>query len=611
MRTTTTILIQLLLLCMPLYLKASDQVIYDVLNNKELAIQTRNKSVEAVEINFYKETDITYFLLEKANTPSEKTLQRNLESLALKRWNTELNLLKLFGEAKKRMEIVQELQYSRQRSYDYDENTSNIEPRLKDIEMKAICLVNNQIWLRITYQFKVEVSYNNTSEIEITHYYVGSLITGTLERFTTSVDKSTALKIAKLLSPYFTSQYLYATNKLSSGNKSSKPNYDEVDEEDESDSEEEETEEFFGTKSIKNKNWRITSNDSAVICRQLCERLYFDEINFYWNGWSAVACFEPYSSSSRIYNGEGFSILLPEHVVESLSNIIPAFPNYHKKDKIQTTIKDFNYYNIIEPISAVSYAPSLEKLLPQQKNKKIHKIRIESYQLFKNNEKTFRGNFLLEYNDQGQLIRKTFFDPRNTMQSDESFKYDSKGRKLLVIGTGYERDAIYKRFKYSSTGNLLSTLESRDNNVYNAHFFYNNDNIYMIEQDENNFRDDGIKKLSFSNNELRFLNTGYQLNEKKEPVFITGSKYRYEDLHIGRDSLGRIIESHRENDRYNQYFTYDQLSRFTVFQSFDNQRQISKVEYFYKDSDLLPYKQIKLTNQHETVESEVYTYEFY
>ena len=133
----------------------------------------------------------------------------------------------------------------------------------------------------------------------------------------------------------------------------------------------------------------------------------------------------------------------------------------------------------------------------------------------------------------------------------------------------------------------------------------------MIEQDENNFRDEGIKKLSFRNNELRFANTGYQLNEKKEPVFITGSKYRYEDLHIGRDSLGRIIESHRENDRYNQYFTYDQLSRFTLFQSYDYQRQISKVEYFYKDSNPLPYQQIKITSQHETVESEVYTYEFY
>lgn len=605
MRTTTTILIQLILFCIPFYLKASDQVIYDVLNNKELAIQTRNKSVEAVEINFYKETDVAYFLLEKATTPSEKSLQGNLESLALNSWNTELNLLKLFGEAKKRMEIVQELQYSTQRSYDYDENTSNIEPRLKDVEMKAICLVNNQIWLRITYQFIVESRYNNSSEIEITHYYTGSLTYGTLERFTTTPDKPTLSKIAKLLSPYFTSQYLYATNKLNANGKSSNIDYEEEEEG------ESEVGAYYGSQTTKNKEWRITGNDSAEICRQLCERLYFDEINFYWNGWSAVACFEPYSNSSRIYNGDGFSILLPDHVVESLSKMIPEFPNYYKKDQIQSTIKDFNYYKIIEPISALSYAPSVEKIMSQQKNKKIHKVHIESYQLFKNNEKTFRGNFLYEYNEQGQLVRKTFFDPRKSMQTDESFSYDTKGRNVLVVGIGYDRDAIYKSYKYNSNGNLTVALESRDDNVYTAYFFYNNDNIYMIEQDENNFRDEGIKKLSFHNNELRFATAGYQLNEKKEPIFITGTKYRFEDLHIGRDSLGRIIESHKDNDRYHQYFSYDQLSRFTLFQSFDSHRQISKVEYFYKDSEPLPYQQIKMTNQHETVESEVYTYEFY
>ncbi|MBP7166386.1 MAG: hypothetical protein KBB64_01845 [Bacteroidia bacterium] len=601
MRTTTSFLIQLVIFCLPLCLKASDKIVYDAINNKELAIQSRYKTVEAVQINFYEETDVNYFLLEKANTSAEKNLQEKLESLALNSWNSELSLLKLYSEAKKRIAILQELEYSSQRRYDYDQDPSNVEPRLKEVEMQPICLVNDQLWLRINYQFIRESSNNNTFKIDITHYYIASLSSGSLEKFTLPVNKSTHLKVANLLSPYFTSQYLYATDKLNSASDSRKSEYEE----------DEEEVEYFGSNSSEKKEWRITSNDSAVICRQLCERLHFEELNFYWNGWTAVACFQPYSASSRIYNGDAFSILLPDQIVDSLRKIIPEFPYYNNKSQIQTSIKDFNYYKIIEPISAVSYAPSLEKLISSQNDKKIHKVRIESYQLFKNNEKTFRGNFLLEYNEKGQLIRKTFFETNNTVHSDESYSYDSKGRKISVNGQGYRKQAIHKKYKYNTSGNLLSSLEMGDDNVYIAYFFYNKDNIYMIEQDENNFRDEGIKKLSFRNNELRFANTGYQLNEKKEPVFITGSKYRYEDLHIGRDSLGRIIESHRENDRYNQYFTYDQLSRFTLFQSYDYQRQISKVEYFYKDSNPLPYQQIKITNQHETVESEVYTYEFY
>ncbi|MFN0190275.1 MAG: hypothetical protein ACKVQV_16375 [Bacteroidia bacterium] len=597
-----------ILLFLPLLLCASKTIIYDVYTNQELLLQSKYKTIKAVQINYYEETDVTYFLLQNSSTSVQKLLQKQLETLALNSWNTELGLLKLYKEVQSRIAIYNKLENSNAQGYEYYNDREEIVPRLKNVDMEAISLVNNQLWLRISYNFNIETRNNNTTEINITHYYIAALNTGSLQRFHPTMNSEQEQQVAKILSPYFTSQYLYNTEKLNTGNGSSQNkeiDYDQ-DEEDEDEDENENNDDFN-----ENEKWKITSNDSAIICRQLCEKLHFNEIDFYWYGWSVVAHFQPYTNSSRIYGGEGFNILLTDLITDSLRKIIPSFPSFKNNNIVASTIRNFNYYEVIKPISSVYSAPSIEKIIQQQSDRKIRKMIIESYQLFKNDQKTYRGKYILDYNDKGQLFHKKFIESANSILSDEHFEYDSYNRLVLVSGTGYQQQAILKKYKYNANGNLVEALEVNENNVYRSHFFYNNEFIYIIEQDENTFRDEGIRKLSLMNKVFRFANTAYQFNDKNEPIFVTGSKYRFEDLHIGRDSLGRVIESHRENDRYNQYFIYDELNRFILFDANENQRPLSQVEFFYNGNDALPTKQIKTTHQHSTVESEVYTYEYY
>ncbi|MBL0095059.1 MAG: hypothetical protein IPP46_00245 [Bacteroidetes bacterium] len=590
----------IILLFLPLFIKASDITIYDVYSNRELLLQSKYKTIKAVQINYYEETDVTYFLLQKSNTPAQQLLQKQLEALALNSWNTELDLLKLYKEVQKRITIYNKLENSNAQGYEYHSDREEIVPRLKDVEMEAISLIDDQLWLSINYTFNIETRNENTTEIDITHYYKASLTTGSLQRFQPTMNSEQQQQVAKILSPYFTSQYLYNTDKLNPGYGSSQNK--------EIDYEREEGEDEEG---IENEKWKITSSDSAIICRQLCEKLNFGEIDFYWYGWGVIAQLQPYTESSSIYDGEGFNILLTEQISDSLRKILPSFSSFKNKKTPASALHNFNYYEVIKPISAVNYAPPIEKLIHQQSIKKIRNLTIESYQLFKNDQKTYRGKYILDYNEKGLLLHKKFIETANSIISDEHFVYDINDRLTQVTGTGYQQQAIFKKYKYNANGNLVEALEISEHNVYKSYFLYNGPYIYIIEQDENTFRDEGIRKLSLINQQLRFATSGYQLNEKNEPVFVTRSKYRFEDVHIGRDSLGRIIESHRENDRYNQYFTYDTLHRFILFDAYEYQRPNSRVEYFYNGTEALPVKQIKTTHQHSTVESEVYTYEFY
>jgi hypothetical protein len=594
-------LLPLILFFLPFLSRATENIIYDVYSNRELVLQSKYTTIKAVQINYYEETDVTYFLLHKPGTAAHQLLHKQLESLALQSWNTEIGLLKLYKEVQNRIAIYNKLRNSNAQGFEYNNEQEDIVPRLKDVNMEAISLMDDQLWLRIIYNFEIETRNNNTSEIKIAHYYTASLTTGTLERFQQKMSGEQEQQIARLLSPFFTSQYLYSTDKLNPGTGSTQNKEIDYDQEEDED----------GHETDEKEKWKITATDSAIICRQLCEKLHFSEIDFYWYGWTVVAHFQPYTNSSRIYDGEGFSILLMDHTVDALRKILPSFPSIKNKNTIRSVLRNFNYYEVIKPISAVNYAPPIEKLIQQQSDRKIRKVIIDSYQLFKDDQKTYRGRFILDYNEKGLLLHKNFIESNNSYISDEHFEYDSGDRLILVTGTGYQRQAILKKYKYNANGNLVDALEINEGNVYKSHFFYNGEFIYIIEQDENTFRDEGIRKLSLVNQELRFATSGYQLNEKNEPVFVTRSKYRFEDLHIGRDSLGRIVESHRENDRYNQYFTYDTLHRFILFDAYEYQRPNSQVEYFYNGTEALPVKQIKTTHQHSTVESEVYTYEFY
>jgi len=594
-------LLPAILFLLPILSKASEKIIYDVYSNRELMLQSKYSTIKAVQINYYEETDVTYFLLQKPLTAAHQLLHRELESLALKNWNTEIGLLKLYKEAQNRIAIYNKLRNSNAQGYGYNNEQEDIVPRLKDVNMEAISLIDDLLWFRITYNFNFETRDNNTTDINITHYYQAALTTGNIERFRPTMSSEQEQQVAKILSPFFTSQYLYNTDKLNPGNGSSQNKEIDYDQEES---------EYEGEYNEKEK-WKITATDSAIICRQLCEKLHFSEIDFYWYGWTIVAQFQPYTKSSSIYDGEGFSILLMDHTTDALRKILPSFPSLKNKKTIRSDIRNFNYYEVIKPISAVNYAPPIEKLIQQQSDRKIRKVIIESYQLFKDDQKTYRGKFVWDYNEKGVLLQKKFIESNTLNQTEEYFEYDTGDRLVRVTGTGYQRQAILKKYKYNANGNLEDALEINEGNVYKSHFFYNNECIYNIEQDENTFRDEGIRKLSLINKELRFATSGYQLNEKNEPVFVTGSKYRYEDLQIGHDSIGRIIESHRENDRYNQYFTYDTLHRFTLFEAYEYQRPNAQVEYFYNGNDALPAKQIKTTHQHSTVESEVYTYEFY
>jgi hypothetical protein len=93
-------------------------------------------------------------------------------------------------------------------------------------------------------------------------------------------------------------------------------------------------------------------------------------------------------------------------------------------------------------------------------------------------------------------------------------------------------------------------------------------------------------------------------------VAIKMLKYQHNDIELGFDDKGRLVEGHTENDRYNYYFEFDIKDRLIKHSIYEYQRVSKEVVYFYKEEQRLPYLQKKHTYNNEIFEEESYNWEY-
>jgi hypothetical protein len=591
MKNLMRILFVLLLLALTCHyeLLASDYIVYDVFNNKEIKFISKYKEVQSVQLNLSVEVDVTYFGFDSSGFSVKESINKKISELSINDWTTENGSQKIRNELKQRVaNYLEIINSSRKYRNGYYTNKFEYSPSIKSIDCKPVSVYQNYLMFSLNYEFNLNGNQDYIDdELVISHYYKVNLITGEVSQVVNNLNQSQLELISKRLSQKFNDKYLLQTAKL---------NQDELI--DYNDDEEEE----YGI-NIKDEN--------GVVCKDICEKINFKEADFIWYGWGVEISFQDYTRSSSIYNGRSFGLFLPYNECFLISDILQDFKFTSLLKTPRTSLKDFSYFNLIKKFNDLNIIPPIEKVVADNalRSKKVKTINIESYQLFDNDQKNFRGIFIYDLDTQGNLLSKSTSNEKSKPIAFDVYTYSNTGKLKSLQSKGNKSSEVYF---YDNLGNLLEKSIQDPYGITDTRFFYNENYVYMIEEQGKDFvSHENIKKIKIGKEEWCLWNSCYLLDKNLRPLGIKSNTGRYEQFQIGHDEKGRVIETHRDFDRYHNYFNYDSLDRIVSFQTYDSQNPTMVIDYFYEGAEMLPFQQIKRSIQSGTVEMEKYSYEYF
>lgn len=599
-------------------LRASGEVVYDVVNGKEWSLRSLygEKIVKQLDENV--ETTFQWTAFTDSLKPGISKLNANLRRLATTDWLSDQMYARLLKDFRNREKVIREMYYSRSNSDDQYDRTTDPYPAIKEVELRLLSVVGSVAWIEV--MFSADSDIRNRNELKIKYYYQGSMQTGELRRMSFSQVYYDRQALARFLAPLFTQQYLLQTDKLSEAEKKRRFPAGNADSGEEDGHRKKFWDQKDGTalaedEEEEQRTVEINSDDSASVCADLCVHIDFSELDFYCFGWGLVVGFQEATSSSRIYNGEPFYIFLEGQQQRLFSEIVRLPELASPSVKPVNHFKDFSLYKLTDGFSMLRNAPDIYQLLNMEEKsaKRVQTLVMESYQLFENNQQNYRGRYVSFFHKDGYLTRKIFLDEKSDTVTDIRFVYDAANRLSELYGFGYRKQKEVKSYRYDQAGNLVFYEEVEGKEWWRTRYYYNGHVLFYFSMSDKEAPKEQLTEMSFAGKECCFKTACYKVNDRWQPLQQTNRKYTHEEVHIGRDEAGRLMEVHTENDRYNYYFGYDSLDRFALFSTYEETRPMVRLSYQYKDNNRLPYEQLKISlhSGQKIIEKEVYTWEFY
>lgn len=587
-------IVMLLLILTTVRALAGNESVHDVFTGKEWKLQTFYEEKFMFQLNENIETTLQWFAFADSAQPGFKILNRNIKKLVQTDWLMDPMYAKLTAELKKRRERLNTIYHSGStNNYGYSVEDNDPYPKINDVELRAISVVQNTIWFEIVFSM-MKINAQQT-DLKLRYYYKGDLNSGSVIRVENPARKADHDALARLLAPLFTRQYILRTGKLSESEKrqqekrwDDEPNEEEQEkrmEEGEADEEEQEEEQ---------ERIRINTTDSASICADLCVHIDFSEMDVYCFGWGLIVGFQEGTATSRIYDGEGFSLFLEGGEQKALATLLQRIDLLPIVSTEKQQIFNFDHSTLSEEFSALRKAPDVFDLI-EKNNAKVRSLEIKSYQVFENERKNYRGRYVAIFDLSGKLTWKYFINERGDTLQNTRFAYDKEGRLAQTWGTGYDQQFERTLNRYDPSGNLVYREDLEDDEINCSYYFYNGSRIYSTQFNNLILSDQGVGLMLLSDKEVCYSTACYKIDQQWRPLAQTRRKYASEEIQIARDEKGRLNEVHAENDRYNYYFDYDAQQRFRKFSAYEFQRPLLELRYLYEGDAPLPYEQIKVT----------------
>lgn len=563
--------------------------ILDAFANQSYQFNNYVKDLGVDQPYIKEKVEFTQHSFEENTNPMHKKINQGVFKLCAGYLENELRFLSLIQEANARVKVYNEIKNS-QNHYRYESFKESTNPQLTSIECEIKSVVAKRVFyeLNFWFEFENEDNYSNKNRLKVSHYYIADLLTGKIKKWKPALTTNKKA-LEKLTEPQLRATYLMVTNKL---------NLKQLADDDQDDENNNETD---VTK---------TNNESVAIFT----KIDLKDADFYWFSWGLLIQFQEYTPSTKIYGGKSFHLFLPYEEALKITALFPEFDFMKNLPRLQHGFTNWNNWDFAQQkVSILRTEPTVLEVVKQNGSKKpIKTLQQTFYQINEDLSRRLTGKTISEFSFDQKLLSSRSFDENDKMVHSAFNDYDTKGNiKLTTVKDNYEKESSVS-YTYDAKNNLKTRRTINATEIETFHFFYNKNFVYffndnMFESDRNRyiFRYE-IKEKAFCSD-----NACYQLNAKGDVIGINDKKYVSNQGQIARDKMGRLTETHFENDRYNYYFEYDANNRFKRFQIFEYQKINKEAIFQYNENELLPNLLKRKTTQYNVVQEEEYVWDFF
>ena len=173
------------------------QNMYNVFDNTILEIKNGSRSeVYSKRVYFREKIEISNFVLEANNNPKKELINKKLSSLCNHYLNDEMKSLEIYNEFKKRLEVYNKVNSSRNNGYSRNACSLNMF-QLKSVKSAPLSIIDKKLFLEVRFLFKRDNRGEYDSEMEIIHYYIADLRNGKVKRWENEISNKENIFIRK------------------------------------------------------------------------------------------------------------------------------------------------------------------------------------------------------------------------------------------------------------------------------------------------------------------------------------------------------------------------------------------------------------------------------
>jgi hypothetical protein len=574
--------------------------IYDVFTGTSVETANLLRKIEP-KIKFVKgEIDFSCLHIQNDETAIIKTVNEKILELFTSYFESEVNFLPVYRKMEKRIEEFNKMFNSKNSNNYRDNSADNMACRLNDAECVEVSLVSNLLFFRVNFDFWLNTGYNEGIEFTVSDFYYIDLLTAKITALEFEWNEAQKERIMASFKDILNTEHALLVSNLDE-------DYFEdffTDEDDDYDDDED----------VDSKNKKDKLPGSFRL-KDVSGYINLNEAKVYWLGWGLMFEFQKYSSSSSIYFGNPFKLFIPLDKAKKMMEGIPEFTFIKNLKSPVNNQKNMNFYTVSQKANDIHYPSDIKDwVLNYEGKNKPKAVNIKYYQVLEDATKTNETKRKFEFDKKGNITEEFSFDKEGKKYLYTEYKYNDVGnilakRKIDKDGNVIDSD----KYIYDENGNLIEIIYSGGGDLRVVRYFYSGFYIYQMDWqyfDEN--RENEIHQNYYDGNEIRWGDLSHFLNDSGKITKVISGKYTYRQFQVGRDEAGRILEVHRENDRYNRFYQYDSLGRIESIKDFENSRTYGIENYFYEGTFDMPQKIEfnKLSGGNNTYQVQEYSWEF-
>ncbi len=546
-----------LLLLLPFVTNA--EIIFDMINNQEYQFDNYSKEINSNKPYVTRRIELTYYAFRDNPTVIQKKINNDVFKLCVDYVETEAKFSALHREVNLRLNVYNELRNSRN-NYEYNNIGEATNPQLTGIACEVKSIVANQAIYEIKFLFEVIKPSNNyeNEKFNIRHYYHVDLLTGKTEAWKPNININNEKNIEGLVAIKFTKNYLLITEKMNLNELAHLENAEE------------------GNSDLSQKKSKTTN---------FFETVDLNEADFYWYNYGLMIQFQENTKSTIMVGGKLFRVFFPYEEALKITAFIPEFSVINNFPTVKTEIRNWNYKEL--NVSDLRNEPSILELVKQSQTK-IKTLREIFTQVIDNGNRLVLNKRIYEFNAKQDLLSELSYE-RDKLMSSVFYDYDANDNVKLKTEKEQDRSVSTISYEYDTRNNLKESTSTDGNQIEANYFFYNKNFVYSISQSLVK-ADEEIRVNRYEKKDKMFCtnNACYVKNERGKVIGIISNKGMLYQGQIGRDKLGRVVETHFENDRYSYYFDYDGQGRFKNFKVEESQRLKKEVTFKYESDKHFP-----------------------